>query len=215
MSLAVVSRFAVKKLASILCRLVPMCGGKIVSDISRYVGFSFSLAFIILTSHYVVALGPSSSGVYFVIGMSVSGRVLEHKAGDKSRSALAGIGFMLLSGVLRIVWFRSGHDFFHGGGTLLANISVVLLLAGIWYLTDLMPLRLVGHGIVQTVLPLTAFVYFMHYPINDFVKQSLPIVNPDCLFVTLCICAPVSYLLLAWTIHKYLKGIYAVLSGGR
>ncbi len=117
--------------------------------------------------------------------------------------------------MLRIVWFKIGYDFNHAGGTLLANSSVALLLVGIWYLADIVSSRLDNQRIVQEFLPLTGFVYFMHYPVNDFIKYHLHIQNHNLMFVLLCVFAPVFYLVSAWMTRKFLNRIYFVLSGGR
>ena len=180
-----------------------------------YIGLIMPLVLILLTARYLVNLGPLSSGFYFVIGLAMSKKILGYEVQNMRKSIIIGVCFMLAAAVFRMEWFLIGYDFVNGGGTLLANASVVLLFIGIWYLTDLVPSKFVDCRILQELFPLAAFVYFMHYPINNFIKHYLHIQNLDLKFTLLCVCAPILYLALAWTIRKYLYRVYSVLSGGR
>ncbi len=181
----------------------------------RYVFQIILLALILAISHYLIRLGPSSSGFYFVMGMTVSERILGCKRDDTRKSTIAGLCFILVAALLRCIWFWVGYDFINGGGTLLANVSVCFLIAGLWNIADLIPDRLVAFNVICQFVPLTAFVYFMHYPINDWIKYRARGLNSEFLFIALVVCAPISYLLLAWIVKKYFGRVYSVLSGGR
>ena len=182
----------------------------------RYFTMICLLALVLLISHYFVSLGPSSSGFYFAAGMSVSERILGCKTDCSRKSViLCGLCFMSVAALLRLIWFCAGYDLINSGGTALANVSVCFLIVGMWHLSDLIPVRFVKSNIIHQFLPLTAFVYFMHYPINDWIKYTARSFNSECLFVTLVVCAPIAYLSLAWSIKKYFSRIYSVLSGGR
>ena len=181
----------------------------------RYFTMIFLLALVLLISHYFVSLGPSSSGFYFVVGMALSEMILGYKAGNIRNSFFVASCLIAVAVLLRLIWFCIGYDFINNGGTILANMSVCFLMAGLWYLADLIPERFLKFSVIHQFLPLTAFVYFMHYPINDWIKYTARSFNSECLFVTLVVCAPIAYLSLAWSIKKYVSRIYSVLSGGR
>lgn len=176
------------------------------------------LMLILLTSLFVVNLGPFSSGFYFTIGMAFSERILDCGPVCKSKSAIVGSGFMVAAVVLRILWFRSGYDFINSGGTILANSSVVAFLSGLWFLSDLFSDGFARVKVVRQFMPLTAFVYFMHYPVNDFIKHhlhGLDIWGSNCCFVILSVFAPLLYLLIAWCSRMGFVRVYSLLSGGR
>ena len=181
----------------------------------RVIGLIITLIVILMTSHFLLNLGPSSSSFYFAIGMISSEKVLGYKAVSKRQSVFVGFCFMLMAAVLRIVWFGIGHDFVNSGGTVLANMSVCAFLVGLWYWADLIPKKSGWSGTVLQLLSLTAFVYFMHYPINDFIKHHLHIQSLNYRFVSLCVFAPLLYLLFAWMVKKWFNKFYVILSGGR
>lgn len=181
----------------------------------RYVSQIVLFALILVISHYLISLGPSSSGFYFVVGITLSERILGHVTEGTRKTVIVGLCFMSVAALLRGIWFCIGYDFINSGGTVLANASVCFLIVGLWHLADLIPERVVNSNLIRQLLPLTAFVYFMHYPINDWIKHNLRSFNSDCLFFALVVCTPILYLLLAWFTKKYFSRIYSVLSGGR
>lgn len=181
----------------------------------RYVSQGILFALILVISHYLINLGPSSSGFYFVLGMTVSERMLGYKRDDTRKSTIVGLCFILAAALLRCIWFWIGYDFINSGGTALANVSVCFLIAGLWYVADLIPDGLVKSNVICQFIPLTAFVYFMHYPINDWIKYRACGLNSEFLFIALVACAPIAYLLFALIVKKYFVRVYSVLSGGR
>lgn len=181
----------------------------------RYVLQIVLFALIFVISHYLINLGPSSSGFYFVVGIMLSERILGHVTEGTRKTVIVGLCFMSVAALLRGIWFCIGYDFINSGGTILANMSVCFLIIGLWHLADLIPERFVKSNVMQQILPLTAFVYFMHYPINDWIKYKTGGFNSEWLFIVLVVCVPMSYLLLAWLTKKYFSRIYSVLSGGR
>lgn len=176
------------------------------------------LALILLTTRFIVNLGPLSSGFYFVLGMTLSEKILNHDSFNERVSAIVGLGCMVAAVSLRVFWFRLGYDFINPGGNLLANMSVVAFLAGLWFLSGLLPEGFARTKTLCHFLPLTAFVYFMHYPVNDLIKHHLhstDMLSSDCRFVLLCIFAPLLYLSMAWLAKTWFGKLYALLSGGR
>ena len=176
------------------------------------------LVLILLTTRFIVNLGPLSSGFYFVLGMTLSEKILNHDSFNERVSAIVGLSCMVAAVSLRVFWFRLGYDFINAGGTLLANMSVVAFLAGLWFLSGLLPVGFARTKPIRHFVPLTAFVYFMHYPVNDLIKyhlHSTDMWRSNFCFISLCIFAPLLYLLIAWLAKTWFGKLYAMLSGGR
>ena len=181
---------------------------------NRSILFALSIIFIALTSRFVVNLGPSSSSFYFILGMMLSGFILT-KTVTRKAAGLIGVFSLMVAIFMRILWFKSGYDFANAGGTILANASVILLLAGLWFLFDFLPMKIVQSSFIAKFSCLTAFVYFMHYPINDYVKHIFGWTSPDVMFVLLCLLGPLTYLIIALVVKRYFNKAYVLLSGGR
>lgn len=62
---------------------------------------------------------------------------------------------------------------------------------------------------------MTAFVYFLHAPINVEIKHLCRQFNHDVVFVLLITLLPICYLSIAVALRRYLPRIYEILSGGR
>lgn len=181
---------------------------------NRFVLFVLSIIFIALTSRFVVNLGLSSSGFYFILGMMLSGFVLTKTVARKI-AGLIGVLSLMVAIFLRILWFKSGYDFVNARGSILANASVILLLTGLWFLFDFLPVKIVQSSFMAKFSCLTAFVYFMHYPINDYVKHIFAWISPDVMFALLCLLGPLTYLIIALVVKRYFNKAYVLLSGGR
>lgn len=181
---------------------------------NRFVLFVLSIIFIGFTSRFLVCLGPSSSGFYFVLGMMLSGLVLT-KTVSRKTSCLIGLSSMVVGIIMRLFWFRCGFNFVIAGGTFVANCSVIFLLTGLWFLFDIFPVKIVKSAFIAKFSCLTAFVYFMHYPINDYIKHIFGWVKPDVMFILLCLLGPLTYLIMALVVKRYFNKAYVLLSGGR
>ncbi len=175
----------------------------------------FVFVTIIVVSRFLIKLGPSSSGLYFSAGMLLSPRILTAKRRNVASALFLGIPFLLMAIVSRLIWFCQGHDFSQYDGTFLANISTIMLISGIWFLTDIIPPSSFSTRFFKSILPLTSVVYFMHYPINDAIKYLMRGINSNYEFVILLIGAPLFYITVSLIIKSYLSRIYSILSGGR
>lgn len=172
---------------------------------------AISWILILLVSWRFVALGPRSSGLYFLGGFVVSSWILRRHSG----SYVYGAVFLLIAIALRAIWFYIGYDFVHSGCSWLGNLSTVFMILAMLALVARMPSWIATSRFVKGCIPLTAFVYFMHYPINDVVKHYVKWMDKDILFMLLVLLAPIVYLLVAWVVKKYANRIYVILSGGR
>ena len=126
-----------------------------------------------------------------------------------------GVAFLLIAVALRVIWFCMGYDFEHNGCVWLGNLSTIFIILATLSLTVRLPSRIAESRFVMGCIPLTAFVYFMHYPINDVIKHYAKGMNKDILFALLVLLAPLVYLSVAWGVKKFANRMYVILSGGR
>lgn len=185
-----------------------------VTWLRRYDQWLWAVLFVLFVKGLVfcgVMLGPGSSPFYFAAGLVLSRYLFDERHGSRAHICmtvcLCAFG---LAVILRLYWFLIG------GGTLVGNVSTVFVIIGLWCGISLLPKSMVQSSVMMELCSLTAFVYFMHYPINDVIKHFFGgWCNRDVLFVGMVILAPVTYLFVAFGIKKYAHLLYVILSGGR
>ena len=171
-----------------------------------------SIILIAICSQRLLNLGPGSSAFYFVLGYIMSAYVLK---GEIVNGKLFGAIGLVLAIVARLIWFALGFNFAHNGLTWLGNLSSVGVIISLICWMEYVPTKVLRTRIVQSCAPLTAFVYFMHYPLNDLLKYYARNIDSNLLFLTLVVTAPLLYLSIANGVKKYANRVYNVLSGGR
>lgn len=173
-----------------------------------------SFALIVATSRLVMSLGPASCSLYFIVGYIVSREVFANKSSSRA-SFIVGMISLIIAAFFRGAWFSMGYSFRHNGATWLGNLSSAFIIVGLLNVIPMLPLSVAKNRIIAACLPLTAIVYFMHYPINNLLKYYSVGMDHDVVFVTLLIFAPTVYFGVAWCLKRYGRKMYNILSGGR
>lgn len=171
-----------------------------------------SIVLIAVCSQRLLNLGPGSSAFYFVLGYVMSAYILK---GESANRMLFGILGIVLAIASRLIWFALGYDFVHNGLTWLGNLSSVGIIISMVCLIEYVPTKVSSSRIVQSCATLTAFVYFMHYPLNDLIKHCAKHIDSNLLFLILVVTAPLLYLSIAYWVKNHANRVYNVLSGGR
>lgn len=182
----------------------------------KWTAFVLMFVPLVLVIHkYVIYIyGPNSSPIYFVLGIALSEKVLRDWRWGRHES-LIGAACLLVAFSFRLIWFGLGYRFSIMGGTFWSNCSTVFLIVGLLVLVRKFAQRLCAIRLVSYCCSLTAFVYFMHKPINIVLKGIMPEYNAELRFVTFAVLSPVVYLAVGFAFKKCLPKAYAILSGGR
>ena len=192
---------------------------ELCARIFRYKQLVFSFVFIglvVVVRRMGFAIGPGSGPLYFLAGMLLSSSLLGKESCLTHRNRLF-LGVVCCGGaiIFRGIWVAISRPETIQEMTWLANVSTILLLGGLWFTVGEVSESIYAIGTIRACCSVTAFVYFLHYPCNDIVKNYLSKMNREILYVMLVIFMPVVYLLIALFVKKVACGLYKVLSGGR
>lgn len=177
---------------------------------------SVFLAGILVINRFVVHIyGPGSSPLYFIAGVLLAGRLFcQMDICASKRTWVLGVCCLITAVVCRTIWFWEGFRFSVSGGTVIANVSTIFFICALWMLSDRLAGWVFGRG-WGMCCEMTAFVYFLHAPINVEIKHLCCQFNHDVVFVLLIILLPICYLSIAGTLRQSLPRVYGILSGGR
>lgn len=164
--------------------------------------------------------GPGSSLYYFLIGVVFSEKVVRFPMlpGLNARKRLyLGLTALLVAMFIRGIWFAMGYDYFKMGGTLVANVSVLVFMFALLALMDFKPVIDFGWRILGRFVKYSSFVYMVHWiflgSLVDLVRKLG--VPPDVVYIGSSFIVPFLFCFLGAILRRCIPNVYFVLTGNR
>lgn len=170
--------------------------------------------FLTLVNKYLLQISTGSSPLYFCFGFAiyaVNGKLILFK---KRISLVVSMVSLMLFAAVKVLYFLKGYTSAVPGGTLLTNFSTCFWIVAIWFGIGVIPKRMIERVCGMKFLYVSAFVYFMHYPILRKIIGVAQL-KGNIAFVASCLIAPCFFVGLAMVVKVMAPRFYRIASGGR